>query len=513
MQIRSKLFQFAHPDRVEAYEAFQGPAPNFPLGNQGPFLRNPAWKVCDQIRADHGSLALVWIKSRPLLLVTEERLAQAVLTQGRDAFIYEDPNRLLGLQHRADPSLEDQGLGQEEIYRSQALPPSLVAAPGIDAWFESHIPGLHADLLDRARAFAAESENEPVPLFAALLRVTFNSLTRISLGQELSQQAFDDFLELALGKARKRLGFGTLERSEELHGTPRERLLEAIGKHISMAQRYPEDSRQDLIGKLLEGDYALPEAQWAPSLLRLYMTTCWSLASHLTSTLHLLSQHPAALESLELELDGAEEVPSLYQLTRYPTLHGVYQEGMRLAPAMPLLGRRIKDTRKVELDGRQVPAGTGVLIHLGPLLRDPNTWQRPDDFVPSRWNGIDSQAQDPASPPQIALHAAYHSMPTAQWAEWMGKLILSTWLKSFTVLAGEGKPLGHKDRFVNGLRIPAWVTARAYARAPQLTDAPIASAAQDPPKEAKSRSLLPASVRIGLPKALSKGKSQRAPRQ
>lgn len=513
MNLRSRLFQFAHPERVEAYRAFDGPKPSFPLGNQGPFLRKPAWQVCEQIRESHGPLALVWIKSRPLLLVTDPRLAHAVLLQGRDAFVSEDPLRLLGLLHRADPSLEDAGLGHQEIFRAQEFPPSLVAGSGLDAWFEERMPALVADLEERAQAFAIESREEPQPLFPALLRITFNALTRISLGQELSQTAFDDFVELAMGKTRKSLGFGMLERREDLHGSPRERLLQAIGKHVSMAQRYPDEGRQDLIGKLLEGDYALSEAQWPASLLRIYLTTCWPLASHLTSTLRLLSHHPIALEALELELDRADPITALYPLLRLPVLDGVYQEGLRLAPALPLVGRRIKDTRKVELEGRQVPAGTGILIHLGPLQRDPEFWERPDRMDPARWQKEAGRLVDREEPLELAHASAFRSLPSAAISEWLGKLVLHTWLKQYTVLAGEGLALDHGDRYVNGLRVPASVLARAYERLQRPADAqPAQEESTETEKATKSRSLLPASVRIGLPKALHKAKSQRTPR-
>ncbi|HPF15754.1 MAG TPA: cytochrome P450 [Planctomycetota bacterium] len=503
MRFRTKLFQFAHPERLASFEGFPGPPPTFPLGNQGAFLRKPAWQVCDQLAEQHGPLALLWIKSRPLVLISDEQLAMAVLSHGKDAFQLETPAELLGFGQPNDSSLLQAGLGHGDPYGSGESVHSLVQTPWLEEWLEERMPLLLADVQERARAFAHETESGPRPLFAALLRVVFQSLTRLTLGQELGHQAFDDFLEFTLGNARKSLGMGVLEEREDLLGTPEERLLAAIGRQISMGQRYPDRERQDLIGHLIEGRYALPESRWAEALLRVYLSTCLQIASQLTNTLSLVGAHPAALEGLLAELDAQPANPSLYQLLHLPVLDGVYREGCRMAPASPLIGRRVRDSRQVDLGGHKLPPGTGALIHLGLLQRDAEIWAEPNTFDPGRWQLAEGPLLERPSEIRLAHGAAQLSNPHERLAEWASKLILFTWLKDHTVLTSEDPMLGKPERYASGLRIPHGIAARVYRRGTQAH--PSAHEQDDRIPSSRPMTLLKGSLRFGIPK---RGKAQ-----
>ena len=513
MSLRSKIFHLAHPDRVAAYRDFPGPQPSFPLGNQGPLLRKPAFEVCDQIAREHGKLALIWIKSRPVLIVSDERLAMGVLAHGKDAFEVETPDSLLGLSGRMHESLSLTGLGHDSVYRNGEAPPCLVQAPWLFDWLEPRMPALQAALLERAGAFAQETREAPGALFSALLRVVFGSLTRLTLGQELSSQAFDDFLELALGKARKAAGFEALEERDDLLGTPRERILQAIGTQIAMGQRYPDEHREDLIGHLLEGRFALPESQWAEAFLRVYQSTCLQIASGLTSAMHQLTHHPAALEQLELELDRADEVPSLHSLMNLPVLDSVYHESLRFAPPMPLIGRRVKNNRQVDLDGRSIPAGTGILIHLGLLQRSPSSWEEPERFDPGRWQNSDGPLLDSLSETGLAHGAARLGGPYEPISEWMSKLVLFNWLRSHTVLAGESDSLAKADRFISGLRLPTWTQAHMYPRGERALQGQMLPIEQSKGAIARSLTLLPGNLRFGASKTRPKEQKESPPRK
>ncbi|MEZ6018712.1 MAG: hypothetical protein R3F17_01040 [Planctomycetota bacterium] len=322
MQLRSRIFQWAHSDRVAAFAGLPGPQPKFPLGNLGTIQRQGPVDVAADVAQNHGPLAVLWIKKQPLVLISDERLARAVLAQGRDTFVTALPDALLGLPLSGDARLAEEGFGHGDIYRHGPGPISLLQPSWITGWLAECTPMVQAHLAERVEAFARETQAGPQPLFAALLRVVFQTLTRLTLGQELSHQAFDDMLELCLGPQRRTLGFEPLEQRENLYGTPRERLLEAIGKHISMAVRYPDENRRDLIGYLLEGRYALAESEWAPAFLRILEGACLPVAAQLTQSFALLAGHPDALEALEHEIDAADAEPSAYTLRNLPRSTG-----------------------------------------------------------------------------------------------------------------------------------------------------------------------------------------------
>jgi hypothetical protein len=44
------------------------------------------------------------------------------------------------------------------------------------------------------------------------------------------------------------------------------------------------------------------------------------------------------------------------------------------------------------------------------------------------------------------------------------KQILFSWLREHSIMAGDGRPQGFRDRLIQGARIPHWVEARLYQR-------------------------------------------------
>ncbi len=461
MSFRSKLFSYVHPERVAAYEAFSGPAPAFPMGNQGAMLREAPWQAGIRFAQEHGDLALIWIKSRPVLLASSPRLAQAVLQGGADAFLHESTGRLLGTTSFHADHRDPTGLGRGDAFHTDSPPLSLLSTPWIEEWLEEQLPALQSFFAERATAFAKETMGSSLPLHASMLRVVFAALTRMTLGQELSHQCFEDLLEMTLGSDRKSLGFEKAEKAEHLKDDPKTRLLKAIATRIAQARRYPEEDRTDLIGHLLKERYALAEDQWAPALLQVLLSGCQPMAASLTSTLHLLTLHTTDLEKLEAELALSDADPTPYGLRHLPRLDAVYKESLRLAPPIPMVGRRVKDTRKVELHGRTIPAGTGILVNLAAIQRHKDHWSDPDSFKPDRWLAGHEPIQAAAYLPG---GAGAFACPAQNVSEILIKQILFSWLREHTIMAGEGREQGYKDRLVQGIRIPHWVNARLYKR-------------------------------------------------
>jgi cytochrome P450 len=461
MTLRSKLFTYVYPERVAAYESFSGPAPAFPMGNQRAMLREAPWQAGIRFAKEHGDLTLIWIKSRPVLLASSPRLAQAVLQGENDAFQLECTGSLLGTSNPNEESHDFNGLGHGDSYQTVNTPLSLLSTPWIEEWLEAQLPALQSFFAERAHAFAKETMGSSLPLHASMLRIVFGALSRMTLGQELSHQSFEDFLEITLGAKRKSLGFEKAENSKHLQDDPQTRLLNAIATRIAQASRYPEEERTDLIGHLLKERYALEESQWAPALLQVLISGCQPIAASLTSTLHLLTLHTSQLEKLESELASSDPDPTTYGLRHLPILDAVYKESLRLAPPIPLVGRRVKDARQVELHGRTLPSGTGVIVNLAAIQRHKDHWSDPDAFKPERWlEGHEPIGAEGYLPGGMGDFAC----PAQNVCEVLIKQVLFSWLREHTIMAGEGREQGYKDRLVQGVRIPYWVDARLYQR-------------------------------------------------
>jgi cytochrome P450 family 117 subfamily A len=104
-------------------------------------------------------------------------------------------------------------------------------------------------------------------------------------------------------------------------------------------------------------------------------TTAWIAAE--------LAQRPAVWRALCDEAAGQEVPRSPKDLKRFPYAEAVFREALRLHP--PLAFTRRRAVSDLELAGATVPRDTPVAMSILHLLRDPDLYQRPDEFVPERW--------------------------------------------------------------------------------------------------------------------------------
>ncbi|WP_205648773.1 cytochrome P450 [Acuticoccus kandeliae] len=119
----------------------------------------------------------------------------------------------------------------------------------------------------------------------------------------------------------------------------------------------------------------------------LFMAGHETTANTLAWCFYLLSQADWAREKLDEEhrrvLGG--RIPDYDDLDKLVYTKAVIEETLRLYPPVPLLGREAMCPGK--MDGEDVAKGSIVLVAPWLLHRNPNLWDRPDDFVPERFLG------------------------------------------------------------------------------------------------------------------------------
>jgi cytochrome P450 len=127
---------------------------------------------------------------------------------------------------------------------------------------------------------------------------------------------------------------------------------------------------------------------------------------------YCLSQDHESWSRLASEVDALGHAPSsLDDVRQLPFTRAVIDETLRLFPPVPILARRARAARVIA--GRQVPAGSIVMLVPWLLHRHERYWQAPDLFDPGRFmpggSGVpDRYAYIPFSiGPRICTGAAF----------------------------------------------------------------------------------------------------------
>ncbi|KAK9901608.1 hypothetical protein WJX75_004612 [Coccomyxa subellipsoidea] len=116
-------------------------------------------------------------------------------------------------------------------------------------------------------------------------------------------------------------------------------------------------------------------------LLAGYETT----ASALAFTIYNLSANPDKAARLMQEVDafGRDRVPQNSDLEQLPYVQAVFKEALRLFPPGHISIREAVED--LNLNGHHIEKGTWLHVSLCGIHRDPEVWDKPDDFVPERW--------------------------------------------------------------------------------------------------------------------------------
>ena len=108
-------------------------------------------------------------------------------------------------------------------------------------------------------------------------------------------------------------------------------------------------------------------------------------ANSLAWTWYLLSQAPEIEDRLHAELAQVlrGRLPSLDDIPKLVYTRAVFEEAIRLYPPVPVLARQALHDERIR--GRQIAAGSLVLVVPWLLHRHRKYWDKPDHFMPERF--------------------------------------------------------------------------------------------------------------------------------
>ncbi|KAL4559378.1 hypothetical protein LXL04_031516 [Taraxacum kok-saghyz] len=280
-------------------------------------------------------------------------------------------------------------------------------SPYGEYWREMRkICNLHLFSMERVNSFCSVREDEvftmidtiktqiltkkEVNLSEIVMILTSNIISRVALGkrpyvyggEQAEQQEVRRFQELLLECQ-------ALQNFKEMD----ECYQEIIDEHLN--QDRPNKIQNDMVDILLQ----LKEESGSPTdltfddikgvLMDILLGGTETSASAVVWAMTLLMKNPESLKKIQQEVrdvvgnKGKIEECDLYKLNY---LKAVIKETFRLYPVAPLLVPRESRDRCI-LDGYDIPKKTLVYINAWAMGRDPNCWEKPEEFEPERFTG------------------------------------------------------------------------------------------------------------------------------
>ncbi|KAL9155923.1 hypothetical protein ABFS82_09G038200 [Erythranthe guttata] len=101
----------------------------------------------------------------------------------------------------------------------------------------------------------------------------------------------------------------------------------------------------------------------------------------------LILSHPEKLQKLSDEIDenvGHDRLLADSDLAKLPYLRCIINETLRLYPPTPTVLPHVS-SEDCTVGGHSIPKGTILLVNVWAMHRDPEQWDRPEEFVPERF--------------------------------------------------------------------------------------------------------------------------------
>ncbi|CAL1372435.1 unnamed protein product [Linum trigynum] len=153
-----------------------------------------------------------------------------------------------------------------------------------------------------------------------------------------------------------------------------------------------ERRREDLLDILLEiYNDPLAEIRLSKTDIKSFLLDIFIAGTDTTSTamqwaMAELINHPAAFKNLRDEINtvvGPNQLIKNSDVPNLPYLRAVIHETLRLHPPAPLIIRESADDCQV--NSFTIKRKTRVLTNVYAVMRDPQSWKNPDEFIPERF--------------------------------------------------------------------------------------------------------------------------------
>jgi cytochrome P450 len=119
-----------------------------------------------------------------------------------------------------------------------------------------------------------------------------------------------------------------------------------------------------------------------------------NVSSALLSTSFYLATNPRIMEQLQEEVDPLISSGEFDPKKGYPILDSILFETFRMQPLVPNGGERVSPPEGLMIGEHFIPGNTVIKVPLYTIFRDSRYFERPKEWIPSRWTTDKSLVKD-----------------------------------------------------------------------------------------------------------------------
>uniref|UniRef100_A0A0G7ZNZ0 Cytochrome P450 CYP75A14v2 n=3 Tax=Picea TaxID=3328 RepID=A0A0G7ZNZ0_PICGL len=235
-----------------------------------------------------------------------------------------------------------------------------------------------------------ETEGDEANEFKDMVVELMTSAGYFNIGDFIPSLAWMDLqgIQRGMKKLHKRWDALIARMIEEHQSTAKQRASRPDFLDIVMSQR---DNCDGQGGRL-------SDVHIKALLLNLFTAGTDTSSSVIEWTLAELVNNPKLLKRVQQEMDtviGRERRLKESDLANLPYFVAVCKEGFRKHPSTPLSLPRVS-TEACEVNGHYIPKNTRLMVNIWGIGRDPEVWEKPEEFNPERFVGskIDPRGND-----------------------------------------------------------------------------------------------------------------------
>ncbi|KAL1197716.1 Cytochrome [Cardamine amara subsp. amara] len=387
--------------------------PSLPIiGHLHHVLFSPTHKSLQKLSSKYGPLLYLRFFNFPVVLVSSASVAYEIF-KAHD----------LSISSRENPPIDDSLLlgssvfvgahyGDYFKFMKKLLVTKLFGPQALE-----RSRGVRADELERFYRSLSDKaiKKESVEIGKEATKLSINSICRMSMGRSFSEEN---------GEAERIRGLVT-----ELDGLTKKVLLvnlfrwplEKLG--ISLFKKeitYVSNSFDELLERILVEHEEKPDKHQGTDLMDVLLKACGDEnAEHKISrkdikalflevffggtdtsaqttqwTMAEIINNPKILVRIREEIDsvvGKTRLIHETDLPNLPYLQAVVKEGLRLHTPYPIFVRMFQE--RCEIKGFQVQENTTLVVNSYAVMRDPKSWEDPNEFKPERFLGKEEETR------------------------------------------------------------------------------------------------------------------------